>query len=230
MKKILAVLLACILLTACSTASDVSLETIEKSGYFIAGYNADNYHTYGGYGLAIDIIKHAGDRMGFSAPIYPVNSYDWQTHLANQTIDVMLCENSLDDLQTVELFNDQIVMISRDDTKITKIGLMDSKSCIEAKNNLKNQNYEFIYYSDSTLLLNDLEINIIDSAIISEYEINLLSNISDYSIENLNLLPVTFVVLKDNLTFYNALNSILAQMVDDGTIERLKLESKAVSN
>lgn len=223
-KKILTVLFACIILAGCSAALDISYAKIEKSGFFIVGYDPESYHTLGGYGLAIDIIKHAAQRMDINAPIKPVTFYDWQVQLENQDIDVMLCANSDDNFQTIELFNDDIVLIiSNYETE--KIGVMDSAACIEQKNILSHNNdYKYLYYSDKQLLLNDLELGILDGGIMSEYDALSYVNISNYKVQVLNQIQNTFIVSKNSSTFFNELNSTLTQMVNDGTINRLKQE------
>jgi ABC-type amino acid transport substrate-binding protein len=225
MKKILAMLFISILLfTGCNTAPDISLAIIEKSGYFIAGYDPENYHTLGGYGLAVDIIKAASERMGLRAPIYPANSYEWSTHLKNSKIDVMLCATTTEDLQTVEVFSDKIIVLKSKEKELATVGVIDSKRCIEAMNihNSVHTECKYKYYSDSTLLLNDLLIGILDGAILPEYETKLFSSMSDYDMEVLTSTPVTFVVSKDSATFYSKLNTVLTQMINDGTINRLK--------
>lgn len=225
MKKILAMLFAGILLlTGCNTAPDISLATIEKSGYFIAGYDPDSYHTLGGYGLAVDIIKSAGERMGFRAPIYPVTSYDWQTHLTNRKIDVMLSAKTTEDLQTVEVFSDKIIILKAKEKGLGTVGVIDSDRCIEAMNihSSVHSTCKYKYYGDSALLLNDLSTGALDGAILSEYATATFNGASNYDLEVLTSTPVTFVVSKDSATFYSKLNTVLTQMVNDGTINRLK--------
>jgi ABC-type amino acid transport substrate-binding protein len=225
MKKILAMLFASILLfTGCNASPDMSLAIIEKSGYFIAGYDPENYHTLEGYGLAVDVIKAAGERMGLRAPIYPVTSYDWSTHLKNSKIDMMLCANTTEDLQTIEVFSDNIIVLKQKEKEITTVGVIDSEKCIEAMNKFAGMDTEckYKYYSDGALLLNDLSTGALDGAILSEYDTKIITNISDYDMEVLSSTPVTFVVSKGSATFYSKLNNILTQMVSDGTINRLK--------
>ncbi|MCK5129031.1 MAG: ABC transporter substrate-binding protein [Clostridiales bacterium] len=223
--KALSVILICILLIGCTTATDNSYATIDKSGYFIVGYDPDNYHTFGGYGLAIDIIKTAANRMELQAPISPVTNSTWQTHLTNKTIDVMLCASSSEDMQSVDLFYDSIVLVKSKDKARTKIGIIDSSACIDQKNKLSfDMPYEYIYYSDAKLLLNDLDIMIIDSAIMSEYDALTYNDLSNYDVDYLSQMPVNFVVSSQSNTFFSQLNGVLSQMVNDGTINRLKLE------
>ena len=76
----------------CANAGDISYKIVKKSGYFTAGYDPESYHTYGGYGLAVNVIKLAAQRMGVEAPITPVNDYDWSAHMQNEDIDMMLCK------------------------------------------------------------------------------------------------------------------------------------------
>ncbi len=223
--KIFCIILIFAMFAGCGNISDISYKIVENSGYFIVGYDPLSYHTYDGYGLAINIIKLAAQRMGVDAPIKPVNYYDWEVYLQNDNIDVMLCKTSDENLQTSVVFNDNILLISSNAENINKVGVIDSDACISQKNMLSYQSdYEFVYYSDKDLLINDLETGIVDASIISEYDALSRSGIYDFSIQVLSDSPIYFIVSKEKQAFYNELNAVLVQMSNDGTIERLKKE------
>lgn len=222
--KILLLILVSAIFAGCSTAHDISYKIVEKSGYFTVGYDASSYHTYDGYGLAVNIIKLAAQRMGVDAPIRPVNDYDWDVYIKNGDIDVMLCKTSADSLQTSTIFTDDILMISASED-IKNVGVMDTDACVAQKNTLSYQyDYEFIYYSDSNLLLADLSSDILDAIIVSEYDALSQQGISEYTLQVLSESPIVFSVSSEKQTFYEKLNAVLAQMTSDGTTARLKRE------
>ena len=224
-KKILILMLIPALLAGCSGAGDISLKIVEKSGYFSVGYDPLCYHTYEGYGLAVDIIRQAAQRMGVEAPIRPVNDYDWDVHLKNDDIDVMLCKTSSEHLQTDAVFTDGIVMLLGHSDAVQKVGVIDSDACIEQKNILSYQNgYDFSYYSDSRLLLNDLKEGLVDAAVMSEYDALSGAGANEYTLQVLSETPVFFSVSPEKQTFYAKLNAVLQQMSADGTTARLKSE------
>jgi ABC-type amino acid transport substrate-binding protein len=211
-------------LMGCSGNSDISYQIVEKSGFFTVGYDAQSYHTYDGYGLAINIIKLAAQRMGLEAPIRPVNDYDWEAVLYNEDIDMMLCKTSDENLMTTAVFNDNIVMVSATDREIVNVGVIDSDACIEQKNAYGQNEYDYTYYSDSNLLLNDLSIGTVDAVIMSEYDALPYTGITEFDVQELSSSPIYFVVHNQKQSFYEKLNQTLEQMVSDGTIARLKQE------
>ena len=224
--KIVFILIAVLLCAGCVAAPDISYATIEKSGYFISGYDPDLSHTYDGYGLAINIVREAAGRMGVRTSIKPVNNYDWQARLENGTIDVMLCATSGEHLNSTVLFTDDILLVTNKETSIQQIGVIDSAPCIAQKNILSySTDYIYVYYSNPALLMGDIALNIVDGGIMSEYDAYADPLISHYTLQTLSQAPITFVVSNKSQTFYDELNTILTQMVNDGTIDRLKKEA-----
>ena len=223
--KIFISVFICAALAGCSSAADISYKVVEKSGYFTVGYDPSAYHTYEGYGLAVDIIKLAAQRMEVEAPIRPVGEYDWETYMKNDDIDVMLCKDSGEGLLSTAVFTDSILFVSKSPEEAKRVGVMDSNACIGQKNVLSYRgDYDFIYYSDKNLLLNDLEQGLVDAAVLSEYDALSRSGISDYVIEVMSETPVLFLVSANKQTFYDELSRVLAQMGADGTTARLKKE------
>ena len=217
--------LICTLFTGCGHSADISAKIVEKSGYFTVGYDPESYHTYDGYGLAVNIIKAAAQRMGVEAPIRPVNDYDWEAHMQNGDINVMLCKNSEAGNLSSPVFTDSIVMVSLTTESIDRVGVIDTKDCVDQKNILSYQGtYEFFYYSDSNLLLADIESGIVDAGIMSEYDALSYDIISDFTVQTLIEMPVYFTVTSEMVSFSEKLNQTLAFMAGDGTIARLKQE------
>ena len=215
----------CAALAGCTAAGDISYKVVEKSGYFTVGYDPSGYHTYGGYGLAIDIIRLAAERMGVQAPIRPVDNYEWETNIKNDDIDVMLCKAGEEGLLSTAVFTDSILFVAKDPETAEKIGVIDSDACIEQKNALSYQhNYDFIYYSDKNLLLADLAQGLVDAAVLSEYDALSGSGISDYTTRVLGETQVFFLVSGAKQTFHAELHRVLSQMAADGTTARLKKE------
>ncbi len=212
------------LFSGCSKESDISYKIVENSGYFTVGYDPEEYHTYEGYGLAVNVIKLAAQRMGLEAPIRPVNSYDWETVLQNDDIDMMLCKYSDTNLNTSAVFSDSVVIVKNSSAEIKKVGVIDTDACISQKNALGSFGYEFVYYSDKNLLLSDMSDGIIDAGIMSEYDALSYIGITEFSVETLSEIPIYFVVSSEKQTFYDKLNQALEQMKSDGTIDRLKQE------
>ncbi len=210
--------------SGCSSNKDISYKIVENSGYFTVGYDPEEYHTYEGYGLAVNIIKLAAERLGLEAPIRPVNDYDWETVLENQDIDMMLCKTSDINLTTSAVLADGIVMVSNPSKETKKVGVIDTEECVKQKNALSSNGYEFLYYSDSNLVLSDLNDGIVDACIMSEYDALSYIGINDYTLDTLSEIPVYFVIDGQKQSFYDNLNQALEQMKNDGTIERLKQE------
>ena len=222
---ILASALICTLLAGCGQSADISAKIVEKSGYFTVGYDPDSFHTYDGYGLAVNIIKAAAQRMGVEAPIRPVTDYDWEAHMQNGDINVMLCKITEDNNLSAPVFTDSIVMVSLEPESVSQVGIMDTQECIEQKNALNSQGtYKFICYSDSNLLLSDIEAGIVDAGIMSEYDALSYDIISDFSVQTLSETQVYFTVTSEMVSFSEKLNQTLAFMAGDGTIARLKKE------
>jgi ABC-type amino acid transport substrate-binding protein len=89
---------------------------------------------------------------------------------------------------------------------------------------LGQNGYQYTYYSDKNLLLNDLELEMLDAGIMSEYDALSYKDAANYTIATLSESPIYFVVNSKKQTFYDKLNQALEQMKNDGTIARLKKE------
>jgi hypothetical protein len=223
--KILLLVIVCALLAGCANAGDISYKIVKKSGYFTAGYDPESYHTYGGYGLAVNVVKFAAERMGVEAPITPVNDYDWSAHMQNEDIDMMLCKEPDSGQLAVQVFSDNIVLMSADPENIASVGVIDSDACIEQKNALSYQTaYQFTYYSDPALLTADLKNGTVDAALMSEYDALAKLSASEYNVQVLSEAPIYFVVPQNKQTFFDAISAVLNGMQNDGTTARLKQE------
>ena len=223
--KILILVLVCALLAGCANAGDISYKIVKKSGYFTAGYDPESYHTYDGYGLAVNVIKLAADRMGVEAPITPVNDYNWAAHMQNEDIDMMLCKQPDSGQLAIQAFSDNIVLVSADPEAIASVGVIDTDACIQQKNMLSyNAAYQFTYYSDPTLLVTDLKNGTVDAALMSEYDVLAKISASEYNVQVLSESPVYFVVPQNKQTFFDAISAVLSGMQNDGTTARLKQE------
>lgn len=248
MKKIF--MLCMLLIGIISTtifAKDNSLEDVKKKGYFIVGLDAtfapmgyrDNNDEI--VGFDIDLAKEVAKRMGVEARFKPC---EWDAiifELRSKNIDMVWNGMTVTPsrakqvlFSTPYLSNRQIIFTRKgvgaykvEDLagKIVGVQLGSSGAQSVEDNPIKNQIKELKKYSTNVEALLDLEAGRLDAVVMDEVSgkyYNSKKSTLDYSVENLANEEFAIAFRKNEVTLANEINTILEQMIQDGTFAQIQ--------